>query len=494
MQENKLTKKARLPVWRRLSWRLGISFLLLTAIGILLSGLLQYRAQERELRETLGSLLLNIARTGALLVDPQLHAEVETTLTQDSAAYRDVRAALAMIQDENQIQTPIYTLTGFDSANRKAHFMVTSRGPGLPGEPYPLAPELVEPLGRAFREGVATYTDIYRNQSGTWITAFAPIRDAQGRVFAVLDVDYRVEVYLNRLAEVRRQLYLNSLAGALLALAAGLLIARQITQPITQLSALARSVVEGDLSTRVQVAARDEIGMLANVFHLMVERVQVSNRSVVDVLVRALEARAGQRGSLQRLAKAAMALTDPARYVPNFKDGSGADRLELSATQREALELGALLHNIGEIRIPEALLQKTEPLTAEEQQTIEQHPLWGVEILETVPLLTPALDVVGAHHERYDGAGYPQGLRGEEIPLTARIFAVVDALDSMTHDAPNRRARTLSEALEALKAEAGKQFDPRIVEAALSIPADQWAELLEPQTTDMKPARSLESD
>ncbi|MDQ3005880.1 MAG: HD domain-containing protein, partial [Chloroflexota bacterium] len=146
--------------------------------------------------------------------------------------------------------------------------------------------------------------------------------------------------------------------------------------------------------------------------------------------------------------------------------------------------LGALLHNIGEIRISEALLQKTEPLTAAEQQTIEQHPLWGVEILETVPLLTPALDVVGAHHERYDGTGYPQGLRGEEIPLTARIFAVVNALDILTHDGPNRRARPLSEALEVLKTESGKQFDPRVVEAALSMPENQWAELLGYQTSD----------
>src|SRR6266498_3128778 len=407
MQKDKTgsVKTARLPIWRRLSWRLGASFLLLTAIGILLSGLLQYRAQEQELRETLGSLLLNIARTGALLVDPQLHAQVEATLTQNSDAYHSVRAALAKIQDTNQIQTPIYTLTGFDPAHQRAHFMVTSRGPGLPGETYHLAPELLGPLGKAFRDGMATYTPIYRDQAGTWITAFAPIRDAQGRVFAVLDVDYRVEVYLNRLAEVRRRLYLSSLAGALLALVAGLLIARQITQPVTQLSGLARRVVEGDLSARVRVNTRDEIGMLGNVFHLMVERVQVSHRSVVDVLVRALEARGGESGSLQRLAKAALAL---------------ADHVELSATQRESLELGALLHDIGEIRIPEAILQKTESLTSDEQVMIEQHPLWGVEILEAVPLLTPALDVVGTHHERYDGTGYPQGLHAEQIPLTAR--------------------------------------------------------------------------
>jgi putative nucleotidyltransferase with HDIG domain len=474
--QNKLTKKARLPFWRRLSWRLGASFLLLTALGILLSGLLQYRAQEQELRENLGSMLLHIASTGALLVDPQLHAEVESTLTQNSDAYRSVRTALAKIQDENNIETPIYTLTGFDAANQLAHFMVTSRGPGLPGETYHLAPELLSPLGQTFHEGVATYTPIYRDQSGTWITAFAPIRDSQGKVFAVLDVDYRVEVYLNQLAEVRRRLYLSSMAGAVLALIAGLLIARQITQPVTQLSALARKVVEGDLSARVHVASRDEIGMLGNVFHLMVERVQVSNQSVVDVLVRALEARGGESGSLQRVAKTAMAL---------------ADHLGLSATQREALELGALLHDIGEIRIPESLLQKTEPLTPEEQHTIEQHPLWGVEILETVPLLTPALDVVGAHHERYDGTGYPQGLRGEEIPLTARIFAVVDALDSLTHDGLNRGARSLTEALEFLKTESGKQFDPRIVEAALSIGEVQWTELLEQSTSDTNVKQSI---
>ncbi len=462
-----ITKKARLPFWRRLAWRLSASFLVLTTIGILLSGFLQYRAQERELRETLGSLLLNIARTGALLVDPGLHAQVETTLTQDTEAYRTIRAALARIQDENNIETPIYTLTGFDATRRQAHFMVTSRGAGLPGETYPLVPELVEPLEQAFREGVGTYTTIYHNQSGTWITAFAPIRDASGQVFAVLDVDYRVEIYLDRLAAVRQRLYLYSLAGALLALLAGVLLARQITQPVTQLSELAKRVVEGDLSARVSVTARDEIGLLANVFHLMVERVQISHQSVVDILVRALEARGGETGSLQRVASAAMAL---------------ATRLQLPPTQCEALELGALLHNVGEIRIPEALLQKSEPLTPEEKQVLEQHPNWGKEILETVPLLTPALDVVGAHHERFDGTGYPHGLRGEEIPLTARIFSVVDALDSMTHDGPNRKARPISEALQSLKKDSGKQFDPKVVNATLSISAHQWAEMLECQS------------
>ena len=453
--------RAHLPVWRRLGWRLSASVLLLTALGILLSGLLQYRAQDRWLRQSLGSLLVNIARTGALLVDGDLHQTVVAEGRTDTATYQTIRAQLARIQETNRLGDPVYTL--IDVNGEKARFAVISQGQEPVGKEYRLAPEIQPVLRRALAEGTAAYTDVYVNQHGTWMTAFAPIRNSTGRTVAALDVDFRADVYLAELTTIRRRLYLHSLAGALLALVAGLLMARQITRPLTQLSALARRVVEGDLSARVHIRSRDEIGMLGNVFHLMVERLQVSHRSMVDVLVRALEARDTDAGSLSRLARAALAL---------------ADRLEVSETQREALELGALLHDIGEIRTPEAVLRKPGPLTAEERRLVEQHPTWGVEILEVVPLLTPALDVVGGHHERYDGGGYPQGLRGEEIPLTARIFAVVDALDAMTHDRPYRRARPLSEALEVLAAEAGKQFDPRVVEGARAIPPERWEELL----------------
>src|SRR5262249_30891965 len=159
----------------------------------------------------------------------------------------------------------------------------------------------------------------------------------------------------------------------------------------------------------VQISARDEIGLLGNVFHLMVDRLRASHGSMVDVLVRALEAREGAPGSLGRLARASAAL---------------AERLELSARPREALELGALLHDIGDIRTPEAVLRKPGPLTPAERLVIEAHPAAGVEILEVVPLLTPALDVVGSHHERFDGSGYPHGLKAQDIPVAARIFAV----------------------------------------------------------------------
>jgi len=463
MNEGPIRKpfKARLPVWRRLGWRLGASFLLVTALGIFISGFLQYKEQRLRLRQSLQSQLLNIARTGALLLDGDLHQRVVTEGGKDTPAHEKIRSQLLQIEKTNQLRDRVYTLV--DVKGDKAKFAVFSRGEEPIGKPYSLARETQPILLQVLKEGKPAYTDIYTNVHGTWITAFAPIQNTAGEIVATLEVDYRVDVYLEQLRTIMLWLYINSLAGAMLALVAGVILARQITRPVGQLSRMARRVVEGDLTTQERVKSRDEIGLLGNVLHLMVERVHVSHRNVVDVLVRVLQAQGRETGSLSQLAGAALAL---------------ADHLELSPSQREALELGALLHDIGEIRVPDAVLEKAGPLTSEERGLVQQHPTWGAEILETVPVLTPALDIVGAHHERYDGGGYPQGLRGEEIPLTARIFAVVDSLDAMIHDRPHRRARPMSEALEELRRESEKQFDPRVVDAALKIPSERWEELL----------------
>jgi class 3 adenylate cyclase len=246
-------------------------FVLVTVLAVSLVGGVIYQRQKRELEETLGSLLLNIARTGALLIDPALHAEVERTLTRDSEAYRRVRAALAAVQDENRVETPIYTLTDYDRGARRARFMVTSRGPGAPGEPYPLVPALLEPLARSFRDGVATHTPVYRNQSGTWITAFAPVRDGRGGIIAVLDVDYRVDVYLARLAVLFNTVVGASILGALGALVVGVLLARHVTGPISALTRGVARVAEGDLSQELPARGRDEVGQLTRAFNDMVD-------------------------------------------------------------------------------------------------------------------------------------------------------------------------------------------------------------------------------
>ena len=257
--------------WQRLSVRIAALFVTVTLLAVGLVGQILYERQKRDTEETLGALLLNIARTGAYLIEPTQHLVVQQTLSQETSAYRRVRQALAIIQDENEIATPVYTLTDYDPEKRRARFMVTSRGPGAPGEPYPLVPALIEPLGRAFRENVATHTAVYQNQSGTWITAFAPIRNGPGPPIAVLDVDYSVTVYLARLAAVRNTIAGASLLGALAAVILGVLVARRVVGPITALTATAARVQAGDLNVTLRVRSRDEVGRLTQAFNDMIE-------------------------------------------------------------------------------------------------------------------------------------------------------------------------------------------------------------------------------
>ncbi|HMK30224.1 MAG TPA: HD domain-containing phosphohydrolase, partial [Terriglobales bacterium] len=141
-----------------------------------------------------------------------------------------------------------------------------------------------------------------------------------------------------------------------------------------------------------------------------------------------------------------------------------AKELELPKDEIEALRAASLLHDIGKLAIPEHIINKPGKLTPEEFEKMKIHPLVGAEILERVNFPYPVVPIVRAHHERWDGSGYPYGLRGEEIPLGARILAAVDCLDALASHRQYRRALPLNEAMETVAAEAGKAFDPRVVE------------------------------
>ena len=131
-----------------------------------------------------------------------------------------------------------------------------------------------------------------------------------------------------------------------------------------------------------------------------------------------------------------------------------------------SLEYGFLLHDIGKIGIPEGILEKRGALEAEERRVMQRHPLIGTELLAGVPMLEgEGMQVVRSHHERWDGQGYPDGLRGEEIPPVARIFAVADTLDAMTTDRPYRRRCKWQQAVDEILRESGRQFDPMVVRA-----------------------------
>jgi putative nucleotidyltransferase with HDIG domain len=145
-------------------------------------------------------------------------------------------------------------------------------------------------------------------------------------------------------------------------------------------------------------------------------------------------------------------------------------RVDPALADDPQVEFGFLLHDVGKVAIPDGILHKTEELTPEEEALMHRHAVVGHEILRGIPFLEAACAIVRHHHERWDGKGYPDGLKGEEIPLPARIFSVADTLDAITTRRPYREAASLQEARTTIAEGAGTQFDPRIVQVLNEIP------------------------
>ena len=165
------------------------------------------------------------------------------------------------------------------------------------------------------------------------------------------------------------------------------------------------------------------------------------------------------------------------RRYETFLEEMVAQRTQELDGALRSLEFGSLLHDIGKIGVPDAILRKPAKLSDEEWVRMREHPLHGQKILRGIEFLEGASRVVAQHHERWDGSGYPLGLRGEEIDLNARIFAVADAFDAITSDRVYRAGRSYDEALAELDGHAGLQFDPRVVEAFRHVPREEWDEI-----------------
>jgi response regulator RpfG family c-di-GMP phosphodiesterase len=190
------------------------------------------------------------------------------------------------------------------------------------------------------------------------------------------------------------------------------------------------------------------------------EEIENSYRMTLKALVQALETRDSEtHGHSERVVTFSLRL---------------GHELGLDKDALRNLELGALLHDIGKIGVPDAILRKPAALTPEEWGKMKLHPQHGQKILRNIPFLEGATQLVAQHHEKWDGSGYPYGLRGEDIDIGARIFAVVDAFDAMVSDRVYRRGRSYEDALQELERFAGTQFDPMIVAAFKVVPKEDW--------------------
>jgi putative nucleotidyltransferase with HDIG domain len=141
-----------------------------------------------------------------------------------------------------------------------------------------------------------------------------------------------------------------------------------------------------------------------------------------------------------------------------------ARKLGIEGDQLENMRRGALLHDIGKVGVPDSILQKPGKLTDDEFEIIKKHPIFAFEMLSDITFLKSAIDIPYCHHEKWDGSGYPRGLRNTEIPIAARIFAVVDVWDAITSDRIYRKAMTKTEALKVIQDGEGNHFDPEITE------------------------------
>ncbi len=194
-----------------------------------------------------------------------------------------------------------------------------------------------------------------------------------------------------------------------------------------------------------------------------VEGIERTYDGTLEALGAALDLRDGQTaGHSERVS----------RYCLRIARAFGFAEEELKQLAR-----GAYLHDIGKIGIPDGILLKKGALTAEETNVMQTHVRIGCELVERVAFLAPTAELILSHQERWDGGGYPQGLRGQQIPLTARVFAVADTLDAMTSQRPYRPAVSFAAARAEIARQSGQQFDPEVVRVFLSIPLAEWEEI-----------------
>lgn len=289
---------------------------------------------------------------------------------------------------------------------------------------------------------------------------------------AVKDVGWGVIVQIERdvafasVGQMIRSSVGLSILFALLAAVVGFLFARWITMPVQKLAQYALDVGRNqNFDKKIEIKASNEIQQLADTFNYMTDEVK---QNILGLQAAARENKELFMSSIRMLA-AAIDAKDPytrghSERVKDYTLVIGHS-LGFSAAELERLEIAALLHDVGKIGIDDRILRKPTNLTPDEFEIMKTHPDKGAAILAQIEQLRDIIPGMRAHHENYDGSGYPQGLKGEDIPLFGRVITVADTFDAMTTDRPYQKAFTLEFALNRIRTMANVKYDPKIVDA-----------------------------
>jgi len=320
--------------------------------------------------------------------------------------------------------------------------------------------------GRQVQSALVPFTVSIDGRSHNMVGAYSTVSFGAGATFGVFTMQDERNA-LASVSEMRTQTWMISLAFACFALLTGFFGTRFLSSPVLRLVHAAERVAGGDYSSRVDANNITEIGTLGQAFNLMTDKIQeqitnleraaTENRELFVGTVKALAAAIDgkdkyTRGHSERVARISVAI---------------GRRLDLDEVELDKLKMSALLHDVGKIAIDDAILKKPAALTAEEFEIMKTHPQRGYKIMSQIPAMKDYLPGMYMHHEMVNGKGYPQGLKGDEIPLQARIVSVADTFDAMTIDRPYSKALPLDTALARISELVGTRYDERVVQALI---------------------------
>lgn len=345
------------------------------------------------------------------------------------------------------------------------------------------------PLVRDFLQNPQRLTLTYEHplhQEGEVLASMAP---AGVLGWGVLMERPAAEAYAPVLASQWRTLGLTALA-ALIALGIGFGLSRRLITPLQELAATTSQVAEGNLTVRAKVHGEDEIALLADNFNNMAGNIEALVRKL------RLALRQNQELFLETIRTLAAAIDAKDPYTRGHSERvasySMAISRHLGLTQEEVfrVHIAAILHDVGKLGVRDGILNKPGGLSDEEFEVMRQHPAIGAQIMSPIRMLKDIIPGIRNHHETWDGTGYPDRLKGDEIPMVARIIGVSDTFDAMTTTRPYQQAMTLDYVLAKMRSMVGSRFDPLVIDAFM---AAVEAGDISPPLQESQPAASSEA-
>ena len=316
------------------------------------------------------------------------------------------------------------------------------------------------------QSALVPFTAEYEGENHEMIGAYSTANFSDELNFGVVTMQDESKA-LASVGEMRRQTWMISLAFALIALIVGSLLARQLTSPLLKLVAAAQKIAAGDLSGRVETKSIAEIDTLGKTFNLMSGKLE---EHIAKLAKAAQENRELFVGTVKALAAA---IDGKDRYTRGHSERVSrlsvaiGQTFEIGEEELETLRISALLHDVGKIAVDDAILKKPSALTNEEFEIMKTHPQAGYKIMSQIPAMKDFLPGMYMHHEMVNGGGYPQGLKGAEIPMQAKIISVADTFDAMTIDRPYQKGMPLDAALDRIRSFVGTRYDGKVVEALI---------------------------